>query len=814
MSLVRWTLEGFSKHSLPLSRKAHHAERDGYVDGLMMMSHTCSYCGLPVGRSWRREHAGGSPLFCCYGCRFAAEVTRERGESGAAVWTLTKLGLAIFFTLNVVCFTMALWSDAVYGESSPLAPREGSRMAIDVGTGSVRQEHTTPNEALGNPLAEREGEMSASYFDLLRYLGLLFSLPVLFLLGGPLLTNAINDVRHGRLSTDLLLMSGVLAAFGYSAVSVVRGHGDVYFEVGCVILVTVTLGRWLEATSKLKATQALDELERLLPDRVRLVTDDGRDCMIPLAEVVPPAIVRVLAGERFPADGRLLSSSVSVDEQVLTGESWSVSKQRGDRILGGTLNLDGDVLLDVTSAPSQAAVARLIAAVREARTSQGPYQRLSDRVSGWFFPIIAGVALLALLFHWWSVSFDHGVMSALAVVLIACPCALGLATPLAVWTAIGVAAKRQVLFRNGEALERLAEIRELCLDKTGTLTTGEARVTRMLLDEPTSHDEATAMAKALAVSSSHSFSQAIVNWGNDDSHQPNAQVSGVASVPRSIRDETGGLTPPRSPAQHPLSVGVTLGVSLPTTTREVQVRSGLGIVAELSDSVVALGSVRLMQQCDLDISPELQRQIDETVALGEPFTLVGWSGRVHAAFVFAESLRPSARDLLDWCRRENLPVNVLTGDHAGRGRSLSNELDVPVHAELRPDQKARFIQDRQRHVRVGMIGDGVNDAAALAEAHIGISLGAGTDVSRDVAAICLLNNDLSQLAFAIPLARRTVSTIRRNLAWAFGYNTLGVVLAATGWLNPAIAAFLMVASSLVVVRSSMRLSEAVSCSNN
>ncbi len=733
-----------------------------------MMSRTCSYCGLSVGRSWRHEHADDEPLFCCYGCRFAAEVTRERGDSGAAVWTLTKLGLAIFFTLNVICFTMALWTDAVYGESSE--------------------------------------PMSASYFDLLRYLGLLFSLPVLFLLGGPLLTNAVHDVRNGRLTTDLLLMTGVLAAFGYSAVSVVRGRGDVYFEVGCVILVTVTLGRWLEATSKLKATQALDELERLLPDRVRFMGDDGRDHWIPLAELVPPATVRVLAGERFPADGVLQSDSVSVDEQVLTGESWSVSKQRGDRILGGTLNLDGDVLLEVTAAPSQTAVARLIAAVREARKTQGPYQRLSDRVSSWFFPMFAAVAFFAFVFHGWQVSFDRGVMTALAVVLIACPCGLGLATPLAVWTAIGTAAKRRVLFRNGEALERLAEIRELCLDKTGTLTTGEACVTRLLLDESTSRDEATAIANELAMSSSHSFSQAIRNWRDDDAPQPNDQADGAASVPRSWLESTKGLTPPHSPAQFPLSVDLALRVNL-QTAHEVRVRPGLGIVAESSGGMAALGNVRLMEQCEFDISPELRRQIDKTIAQGEPLTLIGWSGRVRAAFVFAETLRPSARDLIDWCRHENLPVSVLTGDHAGRGQRLSNELAVPVHAGLLPDQKARFIHDRQRLAQVGMIGDGVNDAAALTAAHVGISLGAGTDVSRDAATVCLLNNDLSQLAFAIPLARCTVSTIRRNLAWAFGYNTLGVVVAATGWLNPAIAALLMVASSLVVVRSSSHLSE-------
>lgn len=727
------------------------------------MSHTCSYCGLPVGRSWRHEPADDEQLFCCYGCQFASEVTGARGESGAAVWALTKLGLAIFFTLNVVCFTMALWTDAVYGES--------------------------------------QETLAVSYSELLRWLGLLFSLPVLLLLGGPLLSNAINDLRRGRLSTDLLLMSGVLAAFGYSATSVVRGDGDVYFEVGCVILVTVTLGRWLEAASKLKATQALDELERLLPERVRLIADDGRECSIPLVELVPPAVVRVIPGERFPADGVLLSAAVSVDEQILTGESWSITKQHGDRLFAGTLNLDGDVRLSVTAAPSQTAIARLIAAVRAARELQGPYQRLSDRVSSWFFPAIALVALITFAIHAERSSFEQGVMSALAVVLIACPCSLSLATPLAVWTAIGHAAKRGVLFRHGEAIERLAEIRELCLDKTGTLTTGEARVARILIDKETSKSDVIAISQALAGSSTHSFSRAILDWSP-------AKIEARPDMLADIRALSG------------LGVIGRWSNPVPEFLRQAEairpLRSSTATVARrtaqtVSDrpqahaDVVLLGNLRLVEQCGFEINDTLRTEIGAAIERGEPLTLVGWSGRVRGAFVFEETLRPSACELLEWCRHEEMPVTVLTGDHGRRGQRLAEELGTPVHAELLPDQKAEFIRQRESHMPVGMVGDGVNDAGAITAAHVGVSLGAGTDVSRDAAAVCLLNNDLAQLPWAIGLARRTVSTIRRNLFWSFGYNAIGVLLAAAGWLNPIIAALLMVVSSSVVVRQSSRL---------
>ncbi|MGZ3469628.1 MAG: heavy metal translocating P-type ATPase, partial [Isosphaeraceae bacterium] len=406
----------------------------------------CDYCQSPLPTGWWGRWADppeveAAELYCCLGCRMAAAIVQEKGEAGAARGMLTRLGLSIFFSMNVMAFTMALWTTDVYEAAGP------------------------------------ENQLLIVMHGLFRHVVLLFSLPVLFLLGVPLAGGTWQNLRRGVLSTDALLCLGVSAAFAASFLSVFRGTGPIYFEVGCVILVMTTLGRWLEAAGRLKATSALDALTRLLPlDVRRLGPGTEHEQVVPLAEVKVGDRLRILPGERFPADGQVERNAALVDEQVLTGESRPVFKEQGARILGGTLNLDGDLVVRVNAVGPDGTLARLVELVKQARLSKGRYQRLVDRISTWFFPIVAGIAVLAFLLHWAFGSLGQGLMAGLAVSLIACPCALGLATPLAVWSAIGQAANHQVLFRSGEALERLADIGAVRFDKTGTLTTGAAVV--------------------------------------------------------------------------------------------------------------------------------------------------------------------------------------------------------------------------------------------------------------------------------------------------------------------------------------------------
>jgi heavy metal translocating P-type ATPase len=677
----------------------------------------CAYCGLPLagGRS-----SPPAAAYCCFGCRFAAEVTGAHGEEGAANWALTRLGVAIFFTMNVMVFTMALWVQDADGTDGTLLALRG----------------------------------------VFRHLALVFALPVLLLLGVQLLDNAWDGLRRGVLTADWLLLAGVAAAYLYSVVSVVRDRGPVYFEVGCMVLVLVTLGRWLEATGRLKAGAAIEALHRLLPETVRRLRPggDGADeDIIPLEQLGVGDRLRVLAGERIPCDGVLLGHAATVDEQVLTGESRPAVKEPGDRVLGGALNLDGVLLLEATAPPRGGALARLIELVRTARLTRGRFERLADRMAAVFLPAVVLLALAAFAWHAAWRGLDEGILTGLAVLLIACPCALGLATPMAVWTALGRAAGAGVLFRNGEALERLAAVRAVRLDKTGTLTTGTPLLSQCAAAD-SERPEVLRRAAWLAGSSTHAHSRAIAGLAAGE----------AASNSRNL--------------------------------------PGRGVTATSGSESVWLGSPRLMEEAGLVCSGDLQAVLDEALRSGEALTCVGWGGRVRGLFVFREEFRPQTVVALGRLRDLGLDVGVLTGDHPARGAALEQELGVPVTAGLLPEDKvAAVTQARHSIGPVAMVGDGINDAPALAVADAGVALGCGADLARDAAPVCLPGDDLARLPWAIELARRTVRVIRQNLLWAFAYNGIGVGLACAGLLNPILAALAMVGSSLLVVGNSLRL---------
>jgi heavy metal translocating P-type ATPase len=688
---------------------------------------TCDYCGLPIGGA-----ASSAPVYCCYGCRFAADMTRQETGFAAALGPASALGFSVFFTMNVVMLTMALWTSAEQTESAF-------------------------QTALGH---------------FLRYGAMAFAIPVLLLLGRPLMSHAWLGLRRRQLSTDLLLSAGVLAAFAVSVVHTWRGSGHVYFEVGCVILVLVTLGRWLEAAGRSQASSALDQLERLVPETVRRRQHD-RDVPTPRDLIATGDLLRVLAGERIPLDGRVGHGRGVVDEQFFTGESAPVEKQQGDLLLGGSLNLDGDLLIEVTAPPDAGALGRLVAAVRSARLSKGRYQLLSDQWSQAFFPVISLVAVIAFAVHGVRVDWSHGLLTALSVVLIACPCALALATPLAVWTALGAAAKRGVLFRSGEVLETLAGIRAIRWDKTGTLTTGSPRVERLICENANRSPEVEACAGLLSQASQHVFSRAIQEY---------LAAEGIAAAQAPLTDGSVHTVPGR-------------GLRLDSPSGEV----------------IALGSLRWMDDCGFTWGPQLTAVLAQPETADRPLTAIGFNGLVQGLFVLQESLRPEAVAAVEKCRRLGLDQAMLTGDRRSRAVRLAADISadstLAVAAELLPEEKLAAIRAaHEQFGSVAMVGDGLNDAPALAAAEVGIALGCGADVTRDSADVCLLSSDLELVPWSCELSRRTVRTIRTNLAWAFGYNSLGVIVAATGQLHPALAAALMVLSSVMVLGNSLRLS--------
>lgn len=682
----------------------------------------CDYCGLPIDR----QKADNEPSYCCYGCRFAASLSAPVDSESTGLGPASALGLSVFFTVNVVMMTMALWS---YAGQSPF-------------------------------------EIALANF--LRYGAMLFSAPVLLLLGRPLISHAVFGLKHRSLNTDLLLASGVLASYALSVFNTWRGEGHVYFEVGCVILVLVTLGRWMEAGGKSQASQTLDQLERLVPANVRRILD-GSEEHVSRDRIRIGDLVHIVAGERVPLDGQVRRGRGVVDEQFFTGESAPVEKQYGDPLFGGSLNLDGDLVIEVTSPPEGGALGRLVEAVRVARLSKGRYQLLSDTWSRVFFPVIAVVAMGAFVVHGLASGWEAGLLTAMSVVVIACPCALALATPLAVWTAMGTAAQKGVLCRSGAALETLAQVRAIRWDKTGTLTTGSPCVLQMISEQPEQRSEFVRFARCLTAVSNHLFSKA-------------------------IREFLGEIGPEQGP----------------WCDIVVETISGRGLRGEYRGDQILLGSMSWMESSGFAVGP-IVRQALRTLAFDRPVVALGYRNTVQVLFILNESVRPEAAIALEQCQSLGMNQAVLTGDRATRAAKLPLLAGLSVEAELLPEQKLAAIHRAHSEFGcVAMVGDGLNDAPALAAADIGIAMGCGADVSRDSADICLLSADLRLVPWACSLARRTVSTIRTNLAWSFGYNSLGIVFAASGQLHPALAAGLMVASSIMVLANSLRLSESPS----
>lgn len=696
---------------------------------------TCRYCGLPLaGAPALAAGAAGTPLFCCLGCRLAFAMTAEGGDEGHTRWTLTRLGLAVFFTMNVMMFTMVLWTRDVYG-------------------------------------AARDTEAAARILDdVLRYLCLVLSAPVLLLLGLPMLEEAFEQLRRRRITADLLIVAGAVASFGYSAVSVFRGGGHVYFEVGCVVLAAVTLGRWLEALGRNRVTRCLQALSRLLPDRVRRVVA-GTLQEVPISALEAGDVLQILPGERIPVDGEIVHGAAQFDEQTVTGESAPRSKTVGDPVWSGALSLDGTVLLRATRPASDSTLQRLANAVREAAETRGRVQRLADRISAWFFPFVVVAAAATAAAHWTARGPEQALLAALAVVLIACPCALGIATPMALWAAFGRASQAQVLIRDADVLVNLGRVRTICFDKTGTLTTGQPRVAEVLLDETTGEPEFWAKALAAASASQHALATA-------------------------VQRHTGPLARWEAPATVTTLPGRGIAATL------------LPATGDAAPTVVFLGSLELMAQSGCALGDGLRPRLASARQRGLPLVAVGWDGHVRGIFIIDEQVRSKAAEVSASLQRGGIRVVMLTGDREARARQLAASMNLEVRSGLLPEDKQRAIRELQATAGpVAMIGDGLNDAPSLAQADIGIALGCGVDVSREAAAVCLLSDDLARIPWCIALARRTTRTVQQNLFWAFSYNLGGMALAAANLLHPAVAAAAMAVSSLIVVSNSLRLAQ-------
>jgi len=620
------------------------------------------------------------------------------------------------------------------------------------------------------------------------WLQLVLATPVVLWAGWPFFERGWASIVNRSLNMFTLIALGTGTAYVYSVVGTLapglfpasfRTHGGdvgLYFEAAAVITVLVLLGQVLELRARSQTSSAIRSLLRLAPPTARRLRLDGTEEDVPLEHVQAGDRLRVRPGEKVPVDGVVLEGRSAVDESMVTGESIPGEKTPGNRVIGGTVNGTGGFVMRAERVGSETLLAQIVHMVSEAQRSRAPIQRLADLVSSWFVPAVVLIAM-ATFVVWviWGPEprLAHGLVNAVAVLIIACPCALGLATPMSIMVGTGRAALAGVLIRNAEALEVLEKVDTLVVDKTGTLTEGRPRLRSVVSTGDVSESDVLGLAASVELGSEHPLAAAIVEG---------AKARGIK----------------------------------PAAAEDFRSVTGQGVVASVSGHVVALGNLALMRQLGVDAGALLNRA-DELRAEGQTVMFVARDGRLIGLVGVADPIKESAAEALEQLRREGLTIVMLTGDSRRTAEAVAAKLGIThVEAEVLPERKIAVVHDlRTQGRKVAMAGDGVNDAPALAAADVGIAMGTGTDVAMQSAGVTLVKGDLRGIVRARRLSRATMRNIRQNLFFAFVYNALGVPIAAgvlypwTGLLlSPIIASAAMTFSSVSVITNALRLRRA------
>ncbi len=594
-----------------------------------------------------------------------------------------------------------------------------------------------------------------------RWAQFVLATPVVFVFGWQFHHNAALRLRSGGASMDTLISLGSIAAWSYSTWAL-SSHEHLYYETAGMIVTLILLGRYFEARAKGRASNAVERLLALGAKQARVVRG-GETVMVDPLELAPGETVVVLPGEKIPIDGVVTGGGSMVDESMLTGEAEAVERNPGDPVFGATVNQQGRLEIEVTKVGPNTALAQIVRLVEEAQATKAPVQRLADRISGVFVPVVIVVALVVFA-AWWVGSGDvsTAMRNAVAVLIIACPCALGLATPTAIMVGSGRGAEMGVLFKNAAVFERAGGLDTVVFDKTGTLTQGAMTLagTRSDGDE----DRFLTLVGSIEAASEHPIARA-VTLGVEQRDLPLLPVSGFTAV------------------------------------------SGGGAVGTVDGIEVTVGTPRLMTERGLTVADRHRTALAELGEAGHTTFMAGWDGAVRGVLAVADTLRPTAVAAVATLHRQGLTTALLTGDHHTVADRIAAEVGIDrVLAEVLPgDKSAEITRLQESGLRVGFVGDGINDAPALTTADLGMAVGTGTDVAIEAGDVVLMSGDPALVATALGLARATFRTIRQNLFWAFAYNTAAIPLAAAGLLDPMIAAAAMALSSVSVVTNSLRL---------
>jgi len=590
---------------------------------------------------------------------------------------------------------------------------------------------------------------------------LVTSIPVLILLGLPILRAGFASLLRGQPNIHTLIMIGTFSAYALSVRNFMLGHGGLYFDTATMLIFLVSIGRWLEMQAHKSSNKAVARLLEQIPNQAIVVSSDG-DTTVNVSDLKAGMRVRIRPGERFPVDGLIAIGEGDVDESLLTGEPKPVTHREGDKVQAGTVSLDGSFEVIATAVGELTTAGQIGRLLHEALWARSPLERMADKLSAWMTPLALALATIAFLI-WYSFSgLETGLMVALSVLLIACPCALGLATPLTLWLSLERAAESGAILRSTGALERLAKVERIFFDKTGTLSQLPMKVLG-IKEESGKKKEFLEVVASVENESEHPLAKAIVEYAKSQN----------------------------------------IELIKPTSFKIIP---AMGVIAQSSvvngQLSIRIGSARLMSAEKLNMSAEISQQAEAWKEAGHIVVYAGWDGQVMGILALGETIRAEAKETVGQLQSRGLELGVLTGDEASAGERWQKALGIPVSAALSPDEKMKRLMENS-----AMVGDGINDGPALAAATVGLAMNHGTDVARTAADIVLVRDDLRVIPWLVDLSRESMKRVRQNLGWAVIYNLIGVGLAMTGLLQPVFSAFAMVTSSIFVTTNAMKMNQ-------
>ena len=603
----------------------------------------------------------------------------------------------------------------------------------------------------------------------------LLTTPVYFYSGWIFLYSSFRALQQRTLNMSVLIATGITAAYSFSVLLTILQSADSYYEATVLLITFVLFGHWLEMRSRRGTTDALEALLQLVPPQARVLRD-GTEILIPTSQVQVGDIIILKPGDRVPVDGRIVEGETAIDESLVTGESLPAAKKAGDNVIGGSINQSGSVRFEATKVGDETALAQIVKLVEAAQNSKAPGQRLADRFAQYLVVLAIGAGLVTFLV--WFAFARQPVLAALtfaiSAVVIACPDALGLATPTAVAVGIGLGARHNILIKDAPTLEGVSKIQAVVFDKTGTLTEGKPRISEIATVRDWNEDEALRLVGGAEAESNHPLSNAVLE---------------------EVRKRR---------------------LQLPTRIERFENLSGLGVRASIEGREVLVGTVKLMKQTGIDTTP-LQEKIDQLVGKGETVMVLAVDGRVIAAIGAADTVRPTAKVAVSRLNQLGIETVMITGDNQATADAVARIVAIRrVFADVLPKDKALFVKKLQDEGKiVAMVGDGVNDAPALAQADVGIAIGAGTDVAIETAKVVLMKSDPSDVLRALKLSKATVTKMKQNLFWASFYNIFAIPIAAGILypnfgiiLRPEVSALLMSASSIIVATNAVLLKRA------